>query len=162
MHRDMIFTLMICGRSSHMETFTFALFSLGTPLYSKQDNIFTHFFLPFASYVQQKSVKWWHSNSKSLNLNLVDCILVHFPFSQHMRINSGHSASGIVRRGYTTTGRLTLTGQLKYKLLGSSFKTGETTCKSAGKTTRKSLLINSRLISVSSSSAPCGMLTVQP
>ena len=158
----MIFTSMTCGRLSHTETVTSALFLLGTPLYSKQANIFTHLFTSFASYVQVYAEKWLHSNVKSIKVNLVDFILLHFPFSQHMRINSGHSTSDIVWCGHTTTGRLTVTGRMKFKLLGSSFKTGEPTCRLAGKTTFKSVLINSRLISVSSFSAPDGMLTVQP
>ena len=152
-NRDIILTPQTSASPSHMETVTSACCPLGTLSYSEQANFLSHF-LQLASIIKQYDEKWLHSNFKSLNLSLVDCLWLHFPFSWHMRINSGHSASGIVGDGYTTTGRLTVTGWMKFKFLGSSFRTGETTC--------KLLLINSRLISVASSSAPDGMLTVQP
>ena len=154
--QHMRITSMTCGRSSHIQTVKENCSLLGTPLYSKQANLFTVFSFPFLSTVVQYSENWSHWNRISSYPNLVGSNFCHSPFLKRIRVNSGHSGSGTLGLGHNTTGRVMLTGWLNFTWQGSSFKTGDTT--SSG----KSVLTISRVISVSSSSAPLGTLTVQP
>lgn len=140
-----------------MQTVSIVCSPSGTPLHRKQANRFIDLAFPFSSIVQQYAEEnWLHLNCKSSNPNLVDCSFCHFLPLRCIRLSSGHSGSNVVELGHNTTGRVKLTGCWNFTWQGSSFKTGETT--SSG----KSVLTISKVISVSFSRAPLGMLTVQP